>query len=133
MLVSVAYAIVFAVLLSALLVGLFGWRYPGREEPWPAVLFFFLVLFLATWAAGLWVSPVVVGAGGGYWLTFFVIAVLLALLLAATAPPRRPPRTAREAAEEAQSAAAAQAVFGVFFWILILGLIAVIVIRLLRA
>lgn len=110
----------------------------GARGPWPAMIWFFLVLFIATWAIGAWVQPVGPRAWNVPWLTFLIIAILIALLIAAVTPSEREARGSRSAEElpveedptvateaerrrdlperETEAAATATAV-GVFFWI----------------
>jgi type VI protein secretion system component VasK len=88
------------------------------------LLFFFLMLFLVIWAAGVWIEPVGPIAWGVPWLTFLIIGVVLALILAAAVPPRaRPVEPPRETAE----ASAAALALGLFFYLAMVALVIVIV------
>jgi hypothetical protein len=91
-----------------------------------ALLFFFVFLFLATWAAGIWVSPFGPVVRDAPLFAFLVVGVLFALLLAAIIPPAGKPETRREALEQREMQKEAQLVFNVFAWVLIAGLIVVI-------
>ena len=85
------------------------------------------VLFLVTWAGGIWVAPFGPPIGAIYWLPFTLIAVLLATLLAAVVPPElRTPRDIVTREEELETG------LGFFFWILVVGLVVAIVLRYLR-
>jgi hypothetical protein len=42
---------------------------------------FFLIVFLAGWAGGVWISPVGPSWLGVYWLSFFIVGLIFALLL----------------------------------------------------
>lgn len=131
-------AFLVALVLSAVFVAALGWRRPGDEAADEALgggaLFFFLILFLATWAGGAWLAPVG-AAWSASWLPFLVVGFLVALVLAAVVPTRderwrwrRPRRdggavgAAAIAAERDREAAELAAGFGVFFWALLLGL-----------
>jgi len=98
-----------------------------RTGPWSSVLVFFLVIFLAAWAGGLWISPAGPVFLGVYWLPILLVAFLVALLLAAV-PPRRPPHveTISEAEAEAQEQRAVERAFDAFFWSLLIGFAIVI-------
>lgn len=126
----------------------------GARGPWPGVIWFFLVLFFATWAIGAWAQPVGPRAWGVHWLTFLVVALLIALLIAAATPRERyasrnrapeelplerdtatepEAETRRDLPErEAQTAATATAV-GVFFWIFLVAAATLLLLSLLFA
>lgn len=70
-------AFLVSLLLSAIVV--VGMR---RTGPWASFFFLFLALFLATWAGGIWITPIGRPVGGVYWLPFLVAGVVFALLLA---------------------------------------------------
>jgi len=60
-----------------------------RGQAWGAGLaFFFLILFLATWAGGLWLTPVGPLMMGVPWMSFLLVALIVGLILAATTPSR---------------------------------------------
>lgn len=99
-----------------------------RTGPWSNVLAFFAVVFLAAWAGGLWISPAGPVFMGIYWLPIVLIPFLVGLLLAAVPPqPPRHVETISEAEEQAQQHRAAVRVFDAFFWMLLVGFTAVIV------
>lgn len=112
----------------------------GARGPWPSVLWFFLILFFATWAIGTWVQPVGPRVWEVPWLTFLIVALLVALLIAAATPSTREQgsypsseplslrgdtsegaetkiRREQERAEQESAAAAAATAVGIFFWI----------------
>lgn len=119
-------------LVIALLVGSI-FSAAGRPGPWPGVWWFFLMLFLFTWAIGAWTVPFGPVLWGVHWVPYLLFAVLAALLMAAAAQPRTPPRTAREAQERAREAtaveAAATVALSIFFWMAIIGLVAALAAR----
>lgn len=108
-------------LVSLLLVWLFA-RPLGRPGPWGGILWFFVVVFFGTWAIVAWVDPVGPMAWGVSWVPIVIGALLIALLLAAIPPRDLPPPARSEAVPEVETAAA----FGVFFWLLLFGLVVVI-------
>jgi uncharacterized membrane protein len=122
-LVDLLFALVMALLFT--MVFAVGFRRPG---PWSSVLVFFLVVFLAAWAGGLWVSPAGPVFLGIYWLPILLLSFLVALLLAAV-PPRRPPhvKTISEAKEELREERATERAFDTFFWVMLIGFAIVIV------
>lgn len=107
----------------------------GRIGPWSGWLWFALVLFLFTWAGGVWVGPYGPTVRGFSWLPFLCFGLIFAFLMAAAVPPR-PPRTRREAIEQAQAKREAETMtaiaLGFFFWILLAGLIVALVVHYLK-
>lgn len=102
-----------------------GFRRPG---PWSSVVAFFLVIFLAAWAGGLWISPAGPVFLGIYWLPILLTAFLVALLLASV-PPRRPPHveTVSVAKERAREEQTVRRAFDAFFWAVLVGFAVLIV------
>jgi hypothetical protein len=111
--VDLIFIIVFAALLSSLIGYGLGWRHPARADATgSAVLFMFFILFFIMLAANTWLQPwgpVVVGTP---WLSLLVVGLVVCLLETPPAPGAAPPEKA-----------VAGAVFGVFFWVLILVLL----------
>ncbi len=94
------------------------------------ILVFFVLVFLAAWAGGVWVAPIGPRIMGVYWLSFFVVGLIFALLqeaLAASsrraAPRERIPEI--EAKEERELAN----IFNIFLLVLLVLFIVVIVLR----
>ncbi len=112
--IDILVALAIAVLLTALFVAVF--RTTG---PWAGFWIFLLVVFLASWAGGVWLTPFGPPIFGITWLPFLITGLFFALLLAAATPvyPARK-TTTPETAAEAETAAA----FSIFFWVLIAGL-----------
>ena len=86
--------VVIALLVGILMTLIFslGFR---RRGPWSNILLFFLVVFLGTWTAGIWIPPVGPPLLGVFWLSPLMVGLILALLLAA-AFPATPRRRSRE-------------------------------------
>lgn len=57
------------------------------------------------------------------WLALLFIGIFVSLLILAIAAPPRRPRTPLEAEVEAREEVAAATAFGLFFWVLIVGLL----------
>lgn len=123
---DILIAVLVAAVLTAIFVGFAGWRRPGTAADaglWSAVLFFFLIVFAASWAGGAWVRPVGPAFWGVYWLAFVGMGFVAALLLAAVSTPHRF-RRRREGPISADSdlgkAASTTAAFGALFWVLLI-------------
>jgi hypothetical protein len=120
------FDLLFALIIALVLTGLFAAGFRGHKTVSVLVGFFVLVL-LVTWAGGLWLNPIGYPLYGVNWIAFIVVGLIVALLITALLPPARPPRTRREAEQQARVEAETLAIFDLFFWILILGLILAII------
>jgi len=89
-----------------------------RRGPWASILLFFLVIFLGSWAAGIWVGPLGPALWGVYWLPALMVGLVLALLLAA-AFPAAPPRPRRDEIELQRRATPAAMAIDAFFVVLV--------------
>ena len=131
-LASILLSALFALVFSALLIYGFGRRVPG---PLNGMLFLFLIIFMFTWSVGSWVVPVGPVHWGVSWLGYLLIAVLIMLLLGALLPPRRPrtrviPKSeVDEAVRNRQVSTAVEVTFGIFFWVMIIALFILAMIR----
>ncbi len=114
MVVAVGLTLIFAKLLR-------------NVGPWALWWMFLLLVFLAAWAGGVWITPVGPQLFGRYWLPFLLAGLFFALLLAAAAPVS-PPRTEEAAQLVAQAEEATSTGVSIFFWILLLALIVAIVV-----
>jgi hypothetical protein len=101
------------------------------KGPWESSLLFFLVIFLATWAGGVWLSPIGPPIWGVHWLPFLLVALIFAILLVtAVAAPHRESTVelVDERKEEAKRKAALRGA-ALFFWVLPVALIIIIAVR----
>lgn len=97
-----------------------------RAKPWPIVLAFFLIVFLAAWAGGIWITPVGPAFLGIYWISFFTAGLIFALLIAATSAFSS--RSSQNRKDEMRREEDLEITISTFFWILLLALIIVIII-----
>jgi hypothetical protein len=115
-----------ALIISVILGGLLGWERPDRPGIGAALVFLFLILFLATWAGGVWITPFGPAAWGVFWLPFLVVGIIIAFLIVALVPSRRP-RTRQEAAQQAEEESENASMLGGLFWFFIILLIIAII------
>lgn len=124
--------VLFVLLIAALLTAVFAVGFRRRE--WDVgLLYFFLILFLATWAGGLWIGPYGPLLLGVPWVTFLLVGVLLALLLTALIPPRRRKPSPEWEAELQRTSGTDEpesetlVAVDLLFWLLIVGLLIAVI------
>jgi hypothetical protein len=123
-------ALTVAFILSALFV-LASWKRGLRR----GLFWLFLILFLATWAGGVWIKPFGPVLWGIHWLPFLAVGAVVALILA-VAQSRRKPHGRQETIEmlermkqEREVEEIVWVTLNIFFWVLLLTLLIAIVIR----
>jgi hypothetical protein len=126
-------ALFWALIISLVFISFSGRNWPRQDAGWSGALYFFLIVWLATWGIGMWLAPTGPVLWGVPWLWFLFLAIIFSLLLAASSPPPRRPRTRAEAivqaSEEAAEDEAVAVMFGMYFWILLVVLIVVLLAR----
>ncbi len=116
------FAFITALLLAAVFAFLF-----RRTGSWPFLLFF-IIIFLGSWAGGIWLAPVPVVTWNIYALRFLVVGVLVALMLSLFIFPR-PYRIRMRRPRESETGDEPVLILSIFFWILIILLIITIIIN----
>ncbi len=121
---------VIAVVLTGLF--LFLIRKSGRRT---GLIWLFLLIFLATWAGGIWLRPFGPMLWGIHWVSFLLVGLLVILFLVIFIP-KRPPRGRHETLDmldriqdEKNMEELAFITLSIFFWILLFGLVIAIVLR----
>lgn len=127
--IDIMFIIIIAAIISGILGLGFGWRHPSRPEAvGGSLVFIFLLLFLGMWASSRWFPPAGPVLLGFHWAIPLLVGLLLALIVLAIAvPPRRDRSAGVDTIQDEQDDVVAATVFGVFFWLLIIGLLAVII------
>jgi hypothetical protein len=82
---EVFVALMVTVFLSALLMPTF-----LKGEQRTRLICIFWIIFLTTWAGGIWVRPFGPSFWGIYWLPFLFIGIIIVLILAVSYPRRTP-------------------------------------------
>lgn len=101
-----------------------------KKGPWDNFPLFFAVVFLGSWAGGIWFSPLGPPWGGVYWLPFLIVGLVFALLLAAVVSPFPQDTTVQLLGPGEKSPEKRKLmVLGVYFWLLIFALVVLIVTR----
>ena len=111
--------LVYFIILALILTAIFSYGFNIRG-PWGSFWAFFAIIFLAVWAADIWITPFGPYYNEVYWLPPLIVGVLIAILLAAATPTRRSRRTTdtHPPATEYETDAVA-ATLGILFWILL--------------
>jgi hypothetical protein len=121
--IHVFFALVVALVFTGILLAI---RRGGYERGnWLTAVILFGILFLTSWAGGIWLHPLGPTVWGAAWMPFVAVGFLVALLVAAVSDKAR-----RRAPVDAQQAAEAEEVVGTtvtaFLWIFAVCLIAAI-------
>ena len=115
--------LLFALVIALILAAVFGAGI--RRHRWGAdLMFFFILLFLFTWAGGIWITPFGPYVWGVPFFSFFLVGLLFALLLAALIPGSARSTDPRENIQAEREAAIA---VDALFWVLIVGLLIAII------
>jgi hypothetical protein len=90
------------------------------------IALFFVIVFLACWAGGVWITPVGPAFLGVYWVAFFVVGLVFALLLEGlSALSKRSDSTAKEVGvEEREIEKVVSFVFLILFFAFVIIIIA---------
>jgi hypothetical protein len=135
----IAATIIFSVLLALILAMVLGYGF-SRRGPGPAggMLFLFLIIFMFTWAIGVWIEPIGPVNWGVPWINYLLVALFIALLLGALIPPSKPRSPIISKADmdekirdEARVVTATEITFGFFFWLLMIALFVTALVRIL--
>jgi hypothetical protein len=52
-----------------------------KHRSWKRIIIIFLIMLFASWAGGVWITPIGPTFLGIYWVSFFTVALILALIL----------------------------------------------------
>lgn len=119
------FVFAFVIALALSLIFVYGFR---RRGPWTNFYIFFLIIFLATWAGGLWIMPIGPSISGIFWLPFLLVGAIFALLLAAASPPPKQPSIELKTREQVKKEKKIETAISVFMWVLIVVLLAAIIV-----
>jgi hypothetical protein len=122
------FVLAFFVALILTLIFVRGFR---RAGPWSSFLAFFLLIFFASWAGGLWMQPLGAALWGVYWLPFLLVGLIFALVIAAASIPSTPERSTVNLVEEPEiketKAKSAPTALGLFFYAVLIALAVIII------
>ncbi len=121
-----------ALIISLLLLVLFA-ATAGRGRQRKGLFWVFLVIFLFTWAAGIWIRPLGPVLWGTHWVTFLIAGITIALVLAVVGYKEAPSgrRETLEALENMEKGRELEQLafvtLSLFFWMLLVLLVALII------
>lgn len=52
-----------------------------KHRSWKRIITIFLIMLFASWAGGVWITPVGPAFLGIYWVSFLIVALILALVM----------------------------------------------------
>ncbi|MFP4458707.1 MAG: hypothetical protein ACLFSQ_03840 [Candidatus Zixiibacteriota bacterium] len=119
--------LILALIIALLMTAIFGIGI-RRHRGASIIAIFFFIIFLGTWAVGLWARPFGPTVGQVSWLPFLVAGFFFALILTAIIPPSRFKTRTVFLEKQAEEDVNVILTFDFFFWIVLILLIAAIVI-----
>ncbi len=126
---SYSYNAVIAALVVAFLLTMLFSVLLKNKGPWGGLWVVFIIIFLASWAANLWINPIGPQVFGISIVPILIVGVIIAVILAAVTRPEtrnKPPRIEAEQQEPPKEVVRAVTV-GVFYWVLLVILIFAII------
>lgn len=125
-----ALALIVAVLLTLAFASVGGGR-----RPWSGMLTFLLIILLASWSGGIWISPFGPVLWGATWLPFLLSGLVVALVFLAAEMPERQETTVElvDPKRRRQERRGARIVLNVLLSVLVLILLVSIGLRYLQA
>src|SRR5688572_6580942 len=120
------YNAIIAALVVAFLLTVFFSTALRSRGPWGGLWVVFILIFLASWAAHLWINPVGPIIVGVSVVPILIVGIIIAIILAAVTKPN-PLKKAKTGELEAPPEAVAAVTLGVFYWVLLVILIFAII------
>jgi hypothetical protein len=117
----------FTIFFSALAILIFTTLF-RTKGPWNNLVLFFIVIFLSTWAGGIWLYPFGPYLWGITWLPFLLAAIFITVLLIAATPP--PEETTVELIDQNKKEAEKKMIqksVSAFFMVIIIALVVAII------
>lgn len=78
--------VIFSLIIAIIITVVFALGFKNKG-PWGTIWAFFLIIFLAVWAASLWLTPRGPFVIGVAWIPIAFFGILIALIVSAAVPP----------------------------------------------
>jgi hypothetical protein len=117
---ALAVAFILTILFSVLL---------KNKGPWGGLWVVFIIIFLASWAANLWIHPIGPQIAGVSFVPLVIVGIIITVILAAVTRPatRNKPAKVEAEQQEPPKEAVNAVTAGVFYWVLLVILIFTII------
>lgn len=125
------FNVIAALIIALFFTLLFSFVFKNRG-PWGSFWSFFLVLFLIVLAGSVYIEPFGPYVKEVAWVPLVFIGLFIAILLGATTPQKSKQQEDDLADKVVNEPLEAVPVIGVFFWILILAMLAAIIVKYFR-
>jgi len=119
--------IIFSLIIALIITVVFALGFKNKG-PWGTIWAFFLIIFLAVWAASLWLTPRGPFAIGVAWIPIAFFGIIMALIVSAAVPPsnRETVQYNHKMDPEAKKAGKFST-FNTYFWLLMVLLVIAVV------
>lgn len=120
--------ILFSIIIAIIVTGVFAIGFKNKG-PWGAISSFFLIIFLAVWAASLWLTPGGSLSWGYALIPVAIVGVVFALIISASSPPgnRKTIRFTRKAEAGLREKEGPETnPYGLYFWLVAVALVIII-------
>ncbi|MBN2009960.1 hypothetical protein JW960_11510 [candidate division KSB1 bacterium] len=124
LLIDLLIALFVAILFSFVFMLGIRWERKGNVGIVPPAAYIFIIIFIFTWAGGIWLVPMGPRAWNIYWLPFFMVGLVVTLMLMTILPQNREnsSSTIELVNKEKEKRVEMETVktLSIFFWILLL-------------
>jgi amino acid transporter len=126
---SYSYNAIIAALVVAFLLTMLFSVLLKHKGPWGGLWVVFIIIFLASWAANLWINPIGPQVLGVSVVPIVIVGIIIAVILAAVSRPetRNKPANIEAEGQEPPKDAVKAVTVGVFYWALLVILIFTII------
>jgi hypothetical protein len=123
-------ALIISLAISGLFALIFGLRHTQGNKGLSSFLLLFVVVFLAAWAGGLWITPFGPAIQNVHWLPYLITAIMFGLLVIAVLRPQKSDSKVQEVIKEKDLAEKkSESSMGAVLWIFILLLIVAVIVN----
>ena len=120
--------VIFSLLIALVITAVFALGF-NNKGPWGTIWAFFLIIFLAVWAATLWFTPHGPFVWGIAWIPVTIVGIVIALIISSAVPPsnRETIQHKRKLDPEVKQKGKVST-YSVYFWMVLLLLVIAIIV-----